>query len=254
MSKKCCGIIYSENEKFCTMCGKSLSELPDIEDIKKQTAETENSGIKPEEATVVEEKSEETKTAEDKAEETNTEEGKNEETITVEEKTDESKVEKSEILDMAEVERIAASVEAKGTHTDESIEDDSQNKEADKKDSKEQLEEEDEEEDDDGTASTGLKIFGSFVILLMIASIVAVGLGVYFILLNPFYRNHDITTPVIYEEMSTDTDVTNIATRPALVEVSIAPETATDSVVEDATVTDATATDATDMDASEDME
>lgn len=32
MSKKCCGIIYSGNEKRCNVCGKKLAKLPDYDE------------------------------------------------------------------------------------------------------------------------------------------------------------------------------------------------------------------------------
>lgn len=116
-------------------------------------------------------------------------------------------------------------------------------------------EDDEEDEEDDGTASGGLKFFGTLMILLMIASIVAVGLGVYFIMLNPFYRNHDINNPVVYEQMATDTDVTDIQTRPGLTETNIDSVLADDvAPQETATQSDATETDASEDEASEDME
>lgn len=246
MSKKCCGIIYNENEKFCTMCGKSLKELPDYDE-KSEVDETE----KPE-----------TKATEAKP------------APAAETKKPEEKSEQPVVLSIEEIDKIAASVgsgqpkdaEAKEEvpsepasnsdsdkeETKDSLEDKVKEKESDSQEEEE--EDEDEEEEDDGTASPALKFFGTLMILIMIASILAVGLAIYFVVLNPFYKNHDINDPVVYEEMSTDTDVNNIVSRPALVEVSLDQGTATDAYDELATASDATDTDASDTDSSEDME
>ncbi len=230
MSKKCCGIIYKD-EKFCTMCGKALADLPDIDE------------------------------QDDKKEETST------------------------VLDMAEVDKITASVlgdktaekeEGNATETSEQppeltedVDDDKDesqdnSKETDEVEDKtedkteetsENVEKDDDDDDDDGTASGGLKFFGTLMIILMLVAIAAVGLGVYFIMLNPFYKNHDINNPVVYEQMATDTDVTNIQTRPVLSEVSIEPATPTDASEEDmATESDASATDLEEVEEVEEAE
>ncbi len=232
MSKKCCGIIYKD-EKFCTMCGKPLVDLPDIEE------------------------------------------------------QEDTKVDTPEILDMAEVDKIAASVMGDGTETDEEEAKNSDSELSDKvektaetaessesidaeeatestdapvelKDEKEEEADDEDEEEDDETASVGQKFFGTLMILLMLAAIAAVGLGVYFIWLNPFYRNHDINNPVVYEQMATDTDVTNIQTKPVLSEVSIEIATPVDASSEDmATEGDASTTDTEveeDADVSQDEE
>lgn len=256
MSKKCCGIIYNENEKFCTMCGKSLAELPDVLVTEDATAVADNNKeeVKPGEVKPEEIKEDSTET-DVKGEDVKLEEAQAE--------VDNIQLGKSTMpdIDMAEVDRIAASVAATDDTKEPEPESDTLSKNALETENadiasehKEEPEEEDDDEDDedDGTASAGLKFFGTLIILLMIASIGAVGLGVYLMMLNPFYRNHDINNPVVYEEMATDTDVTNIETRPVLAEVSLPSATETDAALdEEATETDATETDA---DVSEDME
>ncbi|MBQ8166827.1 MAG: hypothetical protein IJZ96_07310, partial [Lachnospiraceae bacterium] len=92
------------------------------------------------------------------------------------------------------------------------------------------------------------KFFGTLMILIMLASIAFVGLAIYFVILNPFYKDHDINKPVEYEQMATDTDVTNIESRPALFEVSIEDATETDA---EAIATDGDASDETDTDVDE---
>ncbi len=235
MSKKCCGIIYKD-EKFCTMCGKPLQDVLDMDEVEKIAA-----SVLGEKGTAKEE--EEVKT-------------ENKEEIKEESKEDIKEVEKA----TAEVAETVSENASEENNTEESPE--AQRKDTPQKEENQENEEDDEddEEEDDGTASVGLKFFGTLMILLMLASIALVGLGVYFIMLNPFYRNHDINNPVVYEQMSTDTDVTNIQTRPLLTSVSLEIATPEDSTTEematnsDATETDATETDATDEEASEDME
>ncbi len=260
MSKKCCGIIYNENEKFCTMCGKSLKELPEyVENAEAAATKAPEAKPAPAEAKAPEAKPAPAEDNKPKAK-------------SAEEKT-EQKPEQPVVLSIEEIDKIAASVEAgqpkeaeaeepevkeeeptepasDKEETKEKPEDKDKTKEADSQEE----EEDDEEDEDDGTASPGLKFFGTLMILIMLASILAVGLAIYFVVLNPFYRNHDINNPVVYEEMSTDTDVNNIATRPALVEVSLDQGTATDAEDELATASDATDTDASDTDSSEAME
>lgn len=211
MSKKCCGIIYKNNEKFCTLCGKSLQDAEEV-------------------------------------------------------------VDELPILDLEEVEKITAGLlgeEQQKTETDspgeatqtqeeslqvEKSEAEKDNKEATTSDvEKKDEEDEEDDDDDDGQASPALKFFGTFMIILLIASIVAVGLGVYFIMINPFYRNHDINQPIIYDETATDTDVNNIVERPALAPVTLEEPTTTE-VVEIATEQDAEAETQTETDAEEDEE
>ncbi|MBR3835119.1 MAG: hypothetical protein IKJ73_12425 [Lachnospiraceae bacterium] len=229
MSKKCCGIIYNENEKFCTTCGKPLKDLPDILDM----AEVDRIA-----ASVMGENTADTPKVqeESKSEETEKTDSVQQDTVTQESKVDDVADEYSD----KESDEIPVQ--------DEQEQDDNkEEKHKDKSsDENEDEDEEDEEEYDDGTASAGLKFFGTLMILLMLAAIAAVVLGVYFIMLNPFYKNHDVNKPVVYEQMATDTDVTNIQSRPALIEVSIEPATPIDASSEDiATDGDATATDAT---------
>jgi len=251
MSKKCCGIIYKD-EKFCTMCGKALADLTDIDE---QEAEAKDAGD------VVKDADKETDKELDKEVPDETAEN------VVKKATDDSAV----MLDMAEVDKIAASVLGDKTQgamgdssksaadneggekpeekpTDkveetadsdfaEQVEEKSQDKLDDNdasSDNKSKQDESDEEDDDDedyddGSASGGLKFFGTLMILAMLASIAFVGLAVYFVMLNPFYKNHDINNPVVYDQMATDTDVTNIESRPVLSEVSLEEATATDA-------------------------
>lgn len=230
MSKKCCGIIYKD-EKFCTLCGKPLQDVLDMEEVEKIAASVRGEEAAPKE---LEEAKEDVK-----------EEIKEE----VKEESKEEPKEEAKTPEEAAVDGIEKSSEAE-ENAEDKVEESSKD-EADDEDE----EDEDDEDEDDGTASGGLKFFGTLMILLMIASIVAVGLGVYFIMLNPFYKNHDINKPVVYEQMSTDTDVTNIQTRPVLTSVALELATPEDATTETVTTdTDATETDATDEEASEDME
>ena len=217
MSKKCCGIIYKD-EKFCTMCGKAL-----IEETPKEEPKDEK-----------------------KVEET--------QAPTVEE----TQAPAAKETQAPAAEETPAPVE-EGTQTASQSEDEQAKKEPeDKSDDNEDNEddEDDDYEEDDGTASGGLKFFGTLMIFLAIGAIAAVGLAVYFVMLKPFYREHDINNPVVYQQMATDTDVTNIETRAPLAEVSIDTKDASQEDI--ATDGDATATEgdasATDADDSENME
>lgn len=237
MSKKCCGIIYKD-EKFCTMCGKPLQDVLDMEEVEKIAASVRGD-ISASEAAKEEEKvKEEVKeefievNAEEISEDTKKEEGASE--VVAEAENDKNNDVKLE--DEKEV----------------TPEEEPNKEEAQDNKEEEEAEEDDDEEEDDGTASAGLKFFGTLMIILMFAAIAFVGLGVYFVMLNPFYKNHNINEPVIYEQVSTDTDVTNIQTRPGLIPVNIEQATPEDSTTEAVS----TATDATESDAEalEDME
>lgn len=264
MSKKCCGIVY-KNEKFCTMCGKALSELPDVEDITETPEVLDLEEVEKIAASVL------GGSASDGTSEIETKVKSVE--VTTKEKTEvvektsqtgnESSVENSsQAVDEVPVDNSTNTdenttvVDAVEANEEKVVQDDSsQNDNGDSGNETSDDEDDDDDDDyDDGTASAGLKFFGTLMILIMIGSIVAVGLGVYFIMLNPFYRNHDINDPVVYELMATDTDVTNIQTRPVLQEVNIEPTTVSDASQEDAVTDNATTTDATDTDASADME
>lgn len=233
MSKKCCGIIYKD-EKFCTLCGKPLQDVLDMEEVEKIAASVRGDMTVPE----VEKKEEEIK--EEPKEEIKEELGASEQVVEAEaEKASETKLEEEKEVKPEEEAKKEDTEKAEVAEIAEGDED----------------EDDEDEDEDDGTASAGLKFFGTLMILLMFAAIAAVGLGIYFIMLSPFYKNHNINEPVVYEQVSTDTDVTNIQTRPGLIPVTIeqaTPEDATTEAV--STDTDATETDAADEEASEDME
>ncbi|MBQ8317094.1 MAG: zinc ribbon domain-containing protein [Lachnospiraceae bacterium] len=219
MSKKCCGIIYNENEKFCTRCGKPLIDTPeeetplvlDMSEVDKIAASVRGEMEKEQEA------KEETVSEETFKEQTNQEESQEEQTVAVEETA-------------SQVETTNSGEEEVQLPSDDSEEDDG---------------EDDDDDDDDGKASVGLKLFGTLMIIIMLASIAAVGLGIYFVKLNPYYKNHNINAPVVYEGVATDTDVNNVELTPLLTPVSIEVQTSTDAVEETATVTDAEDTEET---------
>ena len=219
MSKKCCGIIYNENEKFCTRCGKPLIDTPeeetplvlDMSEVDKIAASVRGELEKEQEA------KEETVSEETFKEQTNQEESQEEQTVAVEETA-------------SQVETTNSGEEEVQLPSDDSEEDDG---------------EDDDDDDDDGKASVGLKLFGTLMIIIMLASIAAVGLGIYFVKLNPYYKNHNINAPVVYEGVATDTDVNNVELTPLLTPVSIEVQTSTDAVEETATVTDAEDTEET---------
>lgn len=219
MSKKCCGIIYNENEKFCTRCGKPLIDTPeeetplvlDMSEVDKIAASVRGELEKEQEA------KEETVSEETSEEQTNQDESQEEQTVAVEETA-------------SQVETTNSGEEEVQLPSDDSEEDDG---------------EDDDDDDDDGKASVGLKLFGTLMIIIMLASIAAVGLGIYFVKLNPYYKNHNINAPVVYEGVATDTDVNNVELTPLLTPVSIEVQTSTDAVEETATVTDAEDTEET---------
>ncbi len=219
MSKKCCGIIYNENEKFCTRCGKPLIDTPeeetplvlDMSEVDKIAASVRGEMEKEQEA------KEETVSEETFKEQTNQEESQKEQNVAVEETA-------------SQVETTNPGEEEVQLPSDDSEEDDG---------------EDDDDDDDDGKASVGLKLFGTLMIIIMLASIAAVGLGIYFVKLNPYYKNHNINAPVVYEGVATDTDVNNVELTPLLTPVSIEVQTSTDAVEETATVTDAEDTEET---------
>ena len=219
MSKKCCGIIYNENEKFCTRCGKPLIDTPeeetplvlDMSEVDKIAASVRGELEKEQEA------KEETVSEETSEEQTNQDESQEEQTVAVEETA-------------SQVETTNSGEEEVQLPSDDSEEDDG---------------EDDDDDDDDGKASVGLKLFGTLMIIIMLASIAAVGLGIYFVKLNPYYKNHNINAPVVYEGVATDTDVNNVELTPLLTPVSIELQTSTDAVEETATVTDAEDTEET---------
>lgn len=221
MSKKCCGIIYKDNEKFCTMCGKSLKDAEEV-----------NSEI-PSELPIL-----------------NMEEV---EKITAELLNDKKEDEKQDTQESTVDESVTAEPEAAPVEPESKSEVNSEVAEAKKEKNDENADDDNEDDEDDGQASPALKAFGTFMIVLLIASIVAVGLGVYFIMVNPFYRNHDINNPVIYDETATDTDINNIVERPSLAPVTIEDPT-TEAVEEVATEQDAEAETQTETDAEEDEE
>ena len=219
MSKKCCGLIYNENEKFCTRCGKPLIDTPeeetplvlDMSEVDKIAASVRGELEKEQEA------KEETVSEETSEEQTNQDESQEEQTVAVEETA-------------SQVETTNSGEEEVQLPSDDSEEDDG---------------EDDDDDDDDGKASVGLKLFGTLMIIIMLASIAAVGLGIYFVKLNPYYKNHNINAPVVYEGVATDTDVNNVELTPLLTPVSIEVQTSTDAVEETATVTDAEDTEET---------
>lgn len=219
MSKKCCGIIYNENEKFCTRCGKPLIDTPeeetplvlDMSEVDKIAASVRGELEKEQET------KEETVSEEASEEQTNQDESQEEQTVAVEEAA-------------SQAENTKPSEEEVQPPSDDSEEDDG---------------EDDDDDDDDGKASVGLKLFGTLMIIIMLASIAAVGLGIYFVKLNPYYKNHNINAPVVYEGVATDTDVNNVELTPLLTPVSIELQTSTDAVEETATVTDAEDTEET---------
>ena len=219
MSKKCCGIIYNENEKFCTRCGKPLIDTPeeetplvlDMSEVDKIAASVRGELEKEQEA------KEETVSDETSEEQTNQDESQEEQTVAVEETA-------------SQVETTNSGEEEVQLPSDDSEEDDG---------------EDDDDDDDDGKASVGLKLFGTLMIIIMLASIAAVGLGIYFVKLNPYYKNHNINAPVVYEGVATYTDVNNVELTPLLTPVSIEVQTSADAVEETATVTDAEDTEET---------
>lgn len=248
MSKKCCGIIYKD-EKFCTMCGKALKDVPDeqdilnMEEVEKIAAEVLGDNVAEDSGATDEIKEQKKETPQEKVEEAVQE--------AAQEIAEEAVQEVSQDI-LQDANGIVEEINGEKAEEPEELADQQPQDEKEVGENADNQEEDEDEEDyDDGTASGGLKFFGTLMILLMIGSIAAVGLGVYFIMLKPFYREHDINNPIVYQQMATDTDVTNIETRPALVEVSIDSLTEDASQEEIATDSDATATDA---DASQDIE
>lgn len=242
MSKKCCGIIYSENEKFCTKCGKPLVEVSDEEtpivldmaEVDKIAASVLGEVEKTKEQSSKEITPEINQEITTPAENVDIGVNQTEEDIVAQEQTT--------IAEVADVQSESSGEQPQGNQDVSGDEDE---------------DDDDEDEEDDGKASPTLKFFGTLMTLLMLASIVAVGLGIYFVKLNPFYKDHNINEPVVYEGVATDTDVNNVELSSLLTPVSIEVQTPTDAEVEVATSTDATSADAVDdenSDSEEDSE
>ncbi len=257
MSKKCCGIIYNEDEKFCTKCGKKLVDIEENQQLS-QEAEVKEEAAKAEEPIKISEEEAQKKldamnlpimnieeidkltadimgnTKKDKAE---TDKDTNSDELI-------SNIEESNIEKDKEAETEAVTEEAKTEGTG--------NVESEKKNAKEVFDEDDDEdEEDENKASVGLKIFGFLSLLVMFAAIGVVVLGLIFVMFNPFYKKYDAGQIVIYPEIGTDTDGVDQNMYPLLPGIvldkeEVATQTSAQGNVSEATPSDATRTDAED--------
>lgn len=200
MSKKCCGMTYSDDETVCKVCGKTLPEnsydLNDIlDDIKNNELAGDNNKIK-----------------DDDNQDDYDEDLEDEVTDVLKSKSDES-------VDDLDLDEEVTDVLKSGRNTEESEEDldseitdvlkrenDNLDLDKDAKNALNDIVEEKKNSDDDGRASGGLKFLGIISLLTAIAGLAIIGLGVYFLIVNPVFdkSNEDLDLNYPYIASSTD--------------------------------------------------
>lgn len=208
MSKKCCGIIYSDNDKVCKICGKPLTDDEkdlDIDDITamvdKITKEAEGIGNEKaaEDADAFDAEAEETETLT--------------ENETPEDVTEEKKPPKA---DMPEKKKAVSENPPEMSAT---------------------VEEALSERLQKDKASKGIKAAGVLFMTLSIVGLALVGLCVYSMVFNPYYDKNDEHFPLDYPEISSASDAYEMSEKLELMTATDA--SATDAVTDDASNTDA---------------
>lgn len=182
MSKKCCGIIYSDEEQVCKICGKPLEETAhendeefNIDDITAMLDKITKDigGGADAVATDTDEISSETADIADK--------GKD---ITDEASDDDGWV----TVDAPKAEKKAGKTADKEAH-----------KEADKKADKPK-------KNENEKASKGLKAAGIMFLTLAVLGFMLIGLCVYFMVFNPYYDKNGEHYPLNYPHISSASD------------------------------------------------
>lgn len=212
MSKKCCGIIYSDNDKVCKICGKPLTDDEkdlDIDDITamvdKITKEAEGIGNE--------------KASEDAYEDADAFDAEAEETETLTENEtpeDVTEEKKSPKADMPEKKKAVSENPPEMSAT---------------------VEEALSERLQKDKASKGIKAAGVLFMTLSIVGLALVGLCVYSMVFNPYYDKNDEHFPLDYPEISSASDAYEMSEKLELMTATDA--SATDAVTDDASNTDA---------------
>ncbi|MBD5097440.1 MAG: hypothetical protein HDT40_10740 [Lachnospiraceae bacterium] len=167
MSKKCCGIIYSDDEQVCKICGKPLNE---------EIAHENNEEFNIDDITAMLDKISKDIGGDDEAVETD---------------TGETGMENADIPDKGE------------DITDETSENDGWvTVEAPKSEKKADKPKKNENE----KASKGLKTAGILFLTLAVLGFVLVGLCVYFMVFNPYYDKNGEHYPLNYPQISSASD------------------------------------------------
>ncbi len=264
MSKKCCGIIYSQDEKFCTMCGKKLEDIEERVECEEAEAAQKEVVEPDEDVESVSQLSEaeaqkkldamdlpimnleeiEKLTADIMGVSKEETEKPSADTGEIEKKTDTKNKEAEDVAD-EDAGGADGSIEAEvNTEKADKVEDIEKTKDS--------HDDEEDDEDDENEASVGLKIFGWLSLLVMFAAIAAVVLAFIFVMFKPFYKDYDAGKKVVYPEIASDSDVTNQETRPTMSQVVLDEVTTEEVVQTEASPTDATPSDADTTDESED--
>lgn len=223
MSKKCCGIIYSDNDKVCKICGKPLTDDEkdlDIDDITamvdKITKEAEGIGN--------EKAAEETYEDVDAYEDADAFDEAAEETETLTENeapggvTEEKKPPKADMP--AKKKDVPKNLPEMSETVEEAL---SERLQKDK-------------------ASKGIKVAGVLFMALSIVGLALVGLCVYSMVFNPYYDKNDEHFPLDYPEISSASDAYEMSEKLELMtdtDASATDASATDAVTDDAENTDA---------------
>ncbi len=216
MSKKCCGIIYSDNDKVCKICGKPLTDDEkdlDIDDITamvdKITKEAEGIGNDKAAEEAAEDAYEDADAFDEAAEET--------ETLTENEApdgvTEEKKPPKSDMP--AKKKDVSKNLPEMSETVEEAL---SERLQKDK-------------------ASKGIKAAGVLFMALSIVGLALVGLCVYSMVFNPYYDKNNEHFPLDYPEISSVSDAYEMSEKLELMTDTDA--SATDAMTDDATNTDA---------------
>lgn len=206
MSKKCCGIVYSDDEKVCKVCGKPLDSQKDSEIDESKINEEESEY---DEAVDENESDEDTDEAESERDE------------------DAAEAESDEDADKAEPEHDedAAEVESDEDLDESKAEDDTSEYASQEENKVDYLKKHIEREaildqifDDngykkndvikDGRGRVPYKGAGIFTLILAIIGIALIGAMVYFIILNPYYiKSGEADKKLEYPELVSDTEL-----------------------------------------------
>lgn len=171
MSKKCCGIIYSDEEQVCKICGKPLGE---------ETAHENNEEFNIDDITAMLDK------------------------ITKDIGGGADAVE----TDAGEISLETADIAGKGKDiTDEASEDDGWvTVEAPKSENKSDKKADKPKKNENEKASKGLKAAGILFLTLAVLGFVLIGLCVYFMVFNPYYDKNDEHYSLNYPQISSASD------------------------------------------------
>lgn len=197
MSKKCCGMTYSNDETVCKVCGKNLSDSSrDLNDIPEDIEDIEDAGDIKEGKLQKESDSEITEVLTKHNNEKNNEDADTQIT---------------EVLNYNGYTAMNDDADTTlGELPEEERNNDAGNKaenEVDEADDEAENEADDEAEDEaDDEASAGLKFVGILSILAAIAGLAFIGIGFYFLIISPLYDKRDEVSSLNYPYIASTTD------------------------------------------------